>query len=98
MKRTIIAAALLAATSAHAGSGFVSYSQLMNANDSTIISYILGVHDMLSVAGVVCSPDNATAGDILDALIKHPAPRRDVEAADVIGVALTKEFPCGPRI
>lgn len=89
MKKTIALAALVAATTAHAG--FYTGNDILNrlngpyAEKTQALYYVAGVFDTLSGV-VVCAPPNVTLGQLADVmqqqLIANPATRN--QPADLL--------------
>jgi Rap1a immunity proteins len=103
MKRSLFAAAaaLLMATSAHAGFGFYDGAKLYdqcNREVTTICTgYAAGLADALMQSNAICLPPNVTLGSVADIIARelanHPELRHH-SAASIATKALQKAFPC----
>lgn len=101
MKRTIVAAMLLTATTAHAAfwSGEKLYGHLTEpagVNKGAAYGFIIGVHD-LGENAVHCSPDDINVKVVIDVvrsyLEQNPQSRRR-EAQYLVSDALQQKWPC----
>lgn len=103
--RAAVLALLLVAGQAQAA--FMSGNKLLSFIDSAkpeqntlALGYVIGIADGFDRAGGICTPPDATAGqlrDVVAAYLRAYPERRHIEAAASVVVALTAAFGCDPK-
>lgn len=103
MKKLILILAMLG-SSAHAQ--FVDGNELLRRMKqdgvwrSFATGYVVGIHDSMSLSNHVCSPENATSGqvrDVVQAWLEANPVIRDRNGALLVAAALRAVWPCASK-